>query len=185
MRLCLTVEETDVIHQVLRGDVDSFRVLVERYQRPVIRIIKNITNDSNIGEDIAQDVFLTAYKKLRTFDFARSSFSTWLFTITRNKSLNALKKKRPVSMSQLPDRTYGRDPYGDLSEKEFFDKLDRILLTLPDKQKTAFVLAEFEELSHAQIAQIEGVRIGTIKSRISRAKEKLRAALEGLDGDIS
>ena len=184
MWLRLAVEETQVIQQVLRGDVQSFRLLVDRYQRPVIRIIKSITNDSDMSQDIAQDVFLTAYKKLRTFDFARSRFSTWLFTITRNKSLNALKKKRPVSMSQLPDKTDGRDPYGDLSEKEFFDKVDRILLTLPDRQKTAFVLAEFEELSHAQIAQIEGVRIGTIKSRISRAKEKLRAALESLDGDI-
>jgi len=180
----LAVEETDVIHQVLRGNVDSFRVLVERYQRPVIRIIRNITNDNNIGEDIAQDVFLTAYKKLRTFDRARSNFSTWLFTITRNKSLNALKKKRPVSMSQLPDKTDGRDPYGDLSEKEFFDKLDRILLTLPDRQKTAFVLAEFERLPYEQIAQIEGVRIGTIKSRINRAKNKLKVALRDLEAEM-
>ena len=180
----MAVEETDVIHQVLRGNVDSFRVLVERYQRPVIRIIRNITNDNNIGEDIAQDVFLTAYKKLRTFDPARSNFSTWLFTITRNKSLNALKKKRPVSMSQLPDKTDGRDPYGDLSEKEFLDKLDRILLTLPDRQKTAFVLAEFERLPYEQIAQIEGVRIGTIKSRINRAKNKLKVALRDLEAEM-
>ena len=180
----MAVEETGVIHQVLRGDVDSFRVLVERYQKPVIRIIKSITNDSDMSQDIAQDVFLTAYKKLRTFDFARSRFSTWLFTIAKNKSLNALKKRRPVYMSRLPDKTYGRDPCDDLSCKELFDRLDSIFLSLPNRQKMAFILAEFENLPHAEIAQIEGVKIGTVKSRISRAKEKLRAALERLDGDI-
>jgi RNA polymerase sigma-70 factor (ECF subfamily) len=178
------VKDTDVIHQVLRGEVDSFKLLVERYYRPVIRFTKNMTNDSHICEDIAQDVFLVAYKKLHCFDPHRSNFSTWLFTIARYKTLNALKKKKPLFMSQLPQMPDSRNPSNDLSEKEFFDKLDRILQSLPARQKTAFVLAEFEKLPYARIAQIEGVRIGTIKSRISRAKRKLRSALKDLDGDI-
>jgi len=177
-------EEIDVIHQVLEGDVDSFRLLVQRYQKPVISMINNIINDQHMCEDVAQDVFLSAYKKLTSFDPARSDFSTWLFTIARNKSLNALKKKRALSMSQLPEKADLRNPSDELGEKEFFDELDRILQTLPARQKTAFVLAEFEKLSYAEIAQIEGVRIGTIKSRINRAKRKLRSALENLDGDI-
>ncbi|MFB0524852.1 MAG: sigma-70 family RNA polymerase sigma factor [Phycisphaerae bacterium] len=178
------IKETDVIHQVLNGDVDSFRLLVQRYQRPVISMIKNIINDQHMCEDVAQDVFLTAYKKLDSFDPARSNFSTWLFTIAKNKSLNVLKKKRALSMSQLPEKTDSRNPSDELGEKELFDELDRILQTLPVRQKTAFVLAEFEKLPYAEIAQIEGVRIGTIKSRINRAKRKLSSALENLDGDI-
>jgi RNA polymerase sigma-70 factor (ECF subfamily) len=178
------VKDTDVIHQVLRGDVDSFKLLVERYHIPVIRFTQNMINDSHICEDIAQDVFLVAYKKLSRFDPHRSSFSTWLFTIARNKTLNVLKKKRPLSMSQLPQKHDSRNPSNDLSEKEFFDDFDRILKSLPAKQKTAFVLAEFEKLPYTRIAQIEGIRIGTVKSRINRAKKKLRSALEDLDGDI-
>ena len=178
------IKETDVIHQVLNGDVDSFRLLVQRYQRPVISMIKNIINDQHMCEDVAQDVFLTTYKKLASFDPARSNFSTWLFTITRNKSLNVLKKKRAPSTSQLPEKADSRNPSDELDEKELFDELDKILQTIPARQKTAFVLAEFEKLSYAEIAQIEGVRIGTIKSRINRAKRKLRSALEDLDGDI-
>ncbi len=177
-------KEIEVIQQVLEGDVDSFRLLVQRYQKPVISMINNIINDQHICEDIAQEVFLTAYKKLTSFDPARSNFSTWLFTIARNKSLNALKRKAVLSMSQLPEKADSHNPSDDLGKKEFFDKLDRILQTLPAKLKTAFVLAELEKLSYAEIAQIEGVRIGTVKSRINRAKRKLRVALENLDGDI-
>jgi RNA polymerase sigma-70 factor (ECF subfamily) len=184
MRLCLAVEETDVIHQVLRGDVDSFRVLVERYQRPVLRMIRNITNDGESCEDIGQDVFLAAYEKLASFDCARSSFSTWLFTIARNKSLNALKRKRAVPLNELPENSGSSNPSDDLSRRELFDQLDRVLQTLPAKQKMAFVLAEFERLPYEQIAQIEGVRIGTIKSRINRAKNKLKVALRDLEAEM-
>ena len=178
------MKDTDVIHQVLGGDVDLFKLLVERYQRPVIKFIRNMINDNYICEDIAQDVFLTAYKKLSSFDSHRSHFSTWLFVIAKNKALNALKKKRPVLINQLPEKPDSRSPSDDLSEKEFYNELDKVLHTLPVKQKTAFLLAEFEKLPYTQIAQIEGVRIGTIKSRINRAKKKLKLALNDLGGDI-
>ncbi len=176
--------EVELIHQILEGDIESFNLVVERYQKPVVRMIKNITDVRESCEDIAQDVFFTAYKKLASFDPARSNFSTWLFTIARNKSLNALKKKRTLSMGELPEKTDSRNPSDDLARKEFFNELDRKLQALPFKQKTAFVLAEFEKLPYEQIAQIEGVRIGTIKSRINRAKKKLRSALKGFEGDV-
>jgi len=178
------IEEINVIRAVVGGDIDSFRLLVHRYQRPVIKMIKNIIDDHHICEDIAQDVFLTAYKKLPSFDPARSNFSTWVFTIARNKSINAAKKKRALSMSNLPENSDSSTPSDNLTQQEFYYRLDQVLLTLPTKQKTAFVLAEFEKLPYEQIAQIEGVRIGTIKSRINRAKKKLRAALKNLEGDI-
>ena len=184
IRLSSAVKDTDVIHEVLTGDVDSFRLLVERYQGPVIRFIQNMVHDNHTCEDIAQDVFLNAYKKLASFNPHRSNFSTWLFVIARNKTLNALKKKRPVSMSQLPQTHDSRNPSDGLSKKEFFNDFDRILHSLPARQKTAFVLAEFEELSYAEIAQIEGTKIGTVKSRINRAKKKLRSALTDLNGDV-
>lgn len=77
-------QETQAIGQVLQGDIESFRLIVERYERPIVRMIRNITNNRESCEDIAQDVFFTAYRKLASFDPARSNFSTWLFTIARN-----------------------------------------------------------------------------------------------------
>ncbi|MHC4310124.1 MAG: RNA polymerase sigma factor [Planctomycetota bacterium] len=173
-----------VIHRVLEGDTESFRFILERYEMPVIRMIRNITNGTDSSEDIAQDVFLTAYKKLASFDPARSNFSTWLFTIARNKSLNALKKKRPLLMSELPEKSVPHNPSDDVARKEFYDLLDQTLQALPSRQKRAFILAEFEKLSYEEIAQIEGTRLGTIKSRINRAKKKLRTALKEFGGDM-
>ncbi len=171
-------QETQVIHQILQGDIESFRLIVERYERPIVRMIRNITNNKESYEDIAQDVFFTAYRKLASFDPARSNFSTWLFTIARNKSINALRKKRPLSMSELPQNSDPHNPSDELAERELFDMLDAGLEALPSAQKRAFVLAEFEELSYEDIAQIEGVRTGTIKSRINRAKKNLAKTLK-------
>jgi len=171
-------QETQVIHQVLQGDIESFRLIVERYERPIVRMIRNIINNRESCEDIAQDVFFTAYRKLASFDPARSNFSTWLFTIARNKSINALRKTRPLSMSELPQNSDTHNPSDELIERELFDELDAGLDALTSAQKRAFVLAEFEELSYEDIAQIEGVRIGTIKSRINRAKKNLAKTLK-------
>ena len=177
-------QETEIIRQILDGDTESFRLLLARYEKPVVRMIRNITYDKESCEDIAQEVFLTAYKKLASFDPDRSNFSTWLFTIARNKSLNELKKKKPLSMSKLPEMSNPHNPSDDMTKKEFFDRLDNTLQTLPSRQRRAFILAEFENLSYEEIAQIEGARLGTIKSRINRAKKKLRTALEEFAGDV-
>ena len=171
-------QETKIIHQVLEGDIESFRLIVEMYERPIVRMIRNIINNRESCEDIAQDVFFTAYRKLASFDHRRSNFSTWLYTIARNKSINMLRKKRPVSMSELPHNSDLHNPSDKLAERELFDKLDAGLEILPSAQKRAFVFAVFENLSYEEIAQIEGVRTGTIKSRINRAKKKLAKALK-------
>ena len=177
------IEETGIIRTVLEGDTESFRLLVQRYQKPVIRMIANIINDRHICQDIAQEVFLAAYKKLPSFDPARSSFSTWLFTIAKNKSINAMKKRRIPSVSNPPEKPDFSEPVDSLIRDELFVKLDHALKSLSPGHRRALVLAEFENLPYEQIAQIEGVRIGTIKSRINRAKHRLRSALEGINGD--
>lgn len=171
-------QETKIIHQILEGDIESFRLIVEMYERPIVRMIRNLINNRESCEDIAQDVFFSAYRKLAFFDPARSNFSTWIFTIARNKSINALRKKRPVSMGELPHNSDAHNPSDELVEREFFTELDTGLETLPSAQKRAFVFAVFEDMSYEEIAQIEGVRIGTIKSRINRAKKKLAKAMK-------
>ncbi|UCE49110.1 MAG: sigma-70 family RNA polymerase sigma factor [Phycisphaerales bacterium] len=178
-------QDIEVIRRVLQGDAESFRFLVERYERPIVRMIKNVTGDMEGCEDIAQDVFFTAYRKLSSFDPACSNFSTWLFTIARNRSINASKKKRPRSMVKLPESTNRDNPGDEIAKEEFFERLDMALQALPSAQRRAFVLAEFEKLPYAEIALIEGARTGTIKSRISRAKRKLRSVLEDFAGGVA
>jgi RNA polymerase sigma-70 factor (ECF subfamily) len=176
-------EDSDIVKHVLNGDVDSFRILVERYQRPVLSMIQRLIWDSHRCEEIGQDVFVMAFRKLSAFDPARSQFSTWLFTIARNLSINALKKKIPVPMENLPEMPDSRDPSDALSEKELFTQLDETLKTLPGKLQRAFILAEFEQMPYEEIARIEGARLGTIKSRINRARVRLHAAMKDIKGD--
>src|ERR1700690_617 len=176
-------EDSDIVKHVLNGDVDSFRILVERYQRPVLSMIQRRIWDSHRCEEIGQDVFVMAFRKLSAFDPARSQFSTWLFTIARNLSINALKKKIPVPMENLPEMPDSRDPSDALSEKELFTQLDETLKTLPGKLQRAFILAEFEQMPYEEIARIEGARLGTIKSRINRARVRLHAAMKDIKGD--
>ncbi len=170
-------EDQDLIRRVLDGDAESFRPLVLRYERPLYRLICNLVPDAHDGEDIAQDVFLTAFRRLASYDPVQGAFSTWLLTIARNKCLNALKKRRPVLLQQLPETPAPSCPDTELSEAEWFNRLDKALDALPFAQKTVFVLAEIEELSLDEIARTEDVPVGTVKSRLSRAKEKLRSSL--------
>ena len=170
-------DEIEIIQKISAGDTEAFRFLVERYQKPVISMIRNMLNDPHGCEDIAQDVFFAAFRKLRSFDPARSRFSTWLFTITRNKTLNLIRKKKPVLIDKFPPRTNSPDPSDALTQKEFFAMLDNVLQQLPPRQKRAFVLAEFENLPYEDIAQIECTSLGTVKSRIHREKKKLRNIL--------
>ena len=176
-------DENEVIEKVLAGDVEAFRQIVERYQAPIVRMVDSLLGGVESAQDIAQEVFLTAYTKLRSFDSARSRFSTWLFTIARNKSVNALKKKRPITAERIADQAAAEhDPSDTLSHAEMCEWMDHELAALPAKQRRAFVLAEFEQLPYDQIAQIEGVGLGTVKSRISRARAKLRSALRDAVG---
>ncbi len=177
------IEEAEVIRRVVDGDVEAFCLLVRRYERPVFSAICNIVLDVHCCEDIAQDVFLTAYRQLDRFDSRRSSFSTWLFTIARNKSINALKKKIPTTVGELPPPIWARTPADDLAEKELFSRLDEVLEQLPTAQKTVFVLAELLGLSHEEVAAIEAVSRGTVRSRLSRARKRLRHLLREYAGE--
>ncbi len=170
-------DEAEVIRRVVGGETEAFRLLVQRYQRSVLALANGLLGNAEAAADIGQDVFLAAYERLGSFDAARGRFITWLLTIARNKCLNALKKKAPAYLEVLPERLPARTPEDELSEKEAFARLDRALAALPVEQRTAFVLAEFEGLSHEEISQIEGVAAGTIRSRLSRAKAELRAQL--------
>ena len=168
-------DELQIIQRILDGEIEEFEHLVLYYQERLQRMIATLLKDERRhAEDLAQIVFVEAFRRLKDFDPARSRFSTWLFMIARSRSLNALKKKSPTFMAEPPEQ------YAESPEPENQDRmklLDQALHQLPGKQKRAFTLVVLEELSHAEAAQIESTTIGTIKSRVSRAREFLKASL--------
>ena len=111
-------DDLDAIRRVLAADVESFRRLVERYQRPLLTLIRNLTPPDTDHEGVAQEVFLAAFRSLASFDPKRSAFSTWLFTIARNRCRNELARRRPVVGAELPDVVDLRSPERAASEAE-------------------------------------------------------------------
>ncbi len=171
-------DEVETIQKVLSGDTAAFRTLVSRYERPVLVFAGNLISDAHRREDIAQEVFLAAFRRLDTFDPKRSRFSTWLLTITRNKCLNAIKKKMPQFHDDLPHPVRTRTPYAEAVGKEWLTRLDRALDDLPPRLKTVFVLAEIMDRPVEEIAKIEDIKHSSVRSRLSRAKKRLRVVLE-------
>ena len=175
--------EEQMIQDVLNGKTDSFRWIIDRYQKPTFQLISNLIFDRHAAEDITQDVFVTVYQKLSTFDPMRCRFSTWFFTIARNKSINYLRKKKPTVSLETQEITESENTEDSIDREEFFQQMDDSLNQLPPRQKRAFMLAEFENLPYDQIAQIECVSIGTVRSRIHRAKRKLQKMLKQISGE--
>jgi RNA polymerase sigma-70 factor (ECF subfamily) len=179
------IEDPQLVKLVLAGQTDDFRALVDRHQQPIFRFAVKILGSWEAAVDVTQEVFLAAFANLATYDSSRALFSTWLFTIARNRCRNLLQQRQPLPLNEL-------DPIGDVMStdpivsqelsqqlsQQLSQKLDRALAALPLEQRSAFVLAEIEELSYDQIARIEQISLGTVKSRIHRAKQRLQSLLE-------
>ena len=162
---------------MLAGNKSEFRRLVGRYQQPAFRFALNLVGNEHDAEDIAQESFIAAYDHLGSFNARKASMLTWLLTIVRNRCVNHLKRNRPAISAESIPQTQSSARDDEPIRNEFWRRLDEALDGLPIEQKTAFVLAEIEDLSYADIAQVEQTTLGTVKSRIHRAKQRLRAVL--------
>jgi RNA polymerase sigma-70 factor (ECF subfamily) len=135
-----------------------------------------LNDQRRLADDLAQDVFVEAFRRLPAFDASRSRFSTWLFMIARSRGINALKRKRPELFPAPPEaEAGGADAVNNRADLVL---VDRAVQQLPEKQRRAFLFAVVEELPYAEIACIEATTVGTIKSRVSRAREFLKATLD-------
>lgn len=174
--------ENNIIRRVRQGETDAFTFLVKRYEKPLFIMVANMAAEKCSIEDIVQDTLLSAYQHLKTYDPNKGHFSTWLFRIARNKCLNVFNRKKEVLMETLPDMPDSETPASLMEKKEMFLKLDAALNRLSFRDRLIFVLAEFNELSYSEIASIENIRIGTVKSRLHRTRKKLRRILSEKKG---
>ncbi len=173
----MDIEDRELVRRVLAGRTDDFRVLVDRHQQPIFRFASGLLGNREEAEDVTQEAFLAAFANLSDYDSSRAVFSTWLFTIARNRCINLLKQSRPIALNEL--ELVGDVGATDLIvRQELSQQLDHALASLPVEQRSAFILAEVEELPYAEIARIERTSLGTVKSRIHRAKQRLQSLLE-------
>ena len=166
-------DDAQIIARVLGGATDDYRLFVERYQASIFRLASHMVGDRHEAEDLTQEAFLAAFANLAAYVPGRAAFGTWLFTIARNRCLNHLQRKSTRSAPKALDADQAvAEPQRESSD--LLSQLDQALAELPLEQRTALVLAEIEGLSYAEIADIQQTSLGTIKSRIHRAKERMR-----------
>jgi RNA polymerase sigma factor (sigma-70 family) len=156
-------------------DRAAFAALFRHYAPRVKGFLMKSGAGAALAEECAQDVMATLWQKAHLFDPARASVSTWVYTIARNKRIDALRKDRRAEPEELD---WGPEPEPDQAEvmeaQEETDKLGRALASLPDKQRALIERAFYGDLSHSEIAAETGLPLGTIKSRIRLALDKLR-----------
>ncbi|MBI3866229.1 MAG: sigma-70 family RNA polymerase sigma factor [Planctomycetia bacterium] len=172
------LEDVEAVERVIAGDREAFRHLVNRHQAAVCATVRALSSARADWEDVAQDVFLAAFQHLATFDASKGSFRTWLLAITRNQFRNRIRRIGPTAVASVPDRHHVRTPAELASEAEWFERLDAGLAALPDDQRLTFVLVELQGLTYQEAADIAETTVGTVKSRLFRAKARLREILE-------
>jgi RNA polymerase sigma-70 factor (ECF subfamily) len=158
-----------------RQDRAAFAALFRHFAPRVKAFLMKSGASASLAEECAQEVMATLWQKAHLFDPARASVATWVFTIARNKRIDALRKARRAEPEELD---WGPEPEPDQAEameaQEDTDRLGRALAALPEKQRRLIERAYYGDLSHSEIAAETGLPLGTIKSRIRLALDKLR-----------
>lgn len=172
-----------LIHDVLNGNVQKFDQLISRYRDRVYQYLLKFIGDPDQAEDLSQDTFLTAYNRLISFQY-NSAFLTWLIGIARNKALSYLtrspEKKYRFLSSDIFDTCCSKQatPLETLEKKERLTTLYQCLEELPAELREIIKLVSLESFTYEEASQITQIPVGTVKSRLFRARELLKLQLE-------
>lgn len=181
-------EESQLIRQAQRGDLEAFNALVLHYQDRAYTVAYRIMGDEASAADMAQDAFITAFRRLDSY--RGGSFRAWLLRIVTNTCYDELRrrKRRPATSFEdmagaemddgppLPD--HSPTPEQVAQQNELNRAIQNCIEGLGEAQRIILVLSDIEELSYQEVADIAGVKVGTVKSRLSRARVSVRDCLQ-------
>jgi len=179
-----------LVHGLRKGDQEAFKKLVDTYQLSIIRICRGYVRSEDDAKDIAQEVFIEVYRSIKKFR-AKSTLTTWIHRIAVNKSLNYIRNnKKYINQSielstifNLSDHSVKNQTAETTDEpvnrKDHALALHMALDSLPAKQRTAFILREYEDLSYNEIADILQSSLSSVESLLFRARQNLRKKLYG------
>ncbi|MFN2399787.1 MAG: sigma-70 family RNA polymerase sigma factor [Gemmatimonadaceae bacterium] len=185
------LDDSDLVGEFLEGEERAFQILVERYQTRLLNFVYRTIGDRERGEDLVQEVFVRVYRHLHRFDRSKK-FSTWIYTIASNLAKNELRNRarNPLVFFQTikknwqdDDRPLQFEDYtsrpDDLYRKRHLRELvETSVAQLPEHHRQVFVLRELEGKSYEEIAEITGCNLGTVKSRLNRARNSFAAIVE-------
>lgn len=168
--------DVELMKRIQKADMVAFNIFVDRYKNRLFTVINRMLDSREEAEEIVQETFLRVHQHSHTFDF-RFAISTWVYTIALNLARNELRRKKRVKFFDIEDykeklsapekKTLG-DP------TKIMAMLKKAIKKLPSKYKEAFILRDIDQLSYEEIAQILSVPLGTVKSRVNRARNLLR-----------
>lgn len=173
------MQETELVRSAQNGDEEAFCILVEKYERRIYNIAYKFMRNDFDAQDAAQDAIIKMYSNIKKFSF-NSAFSTWMYRVTANTCLDLLRKRKPeVGIEEFERMAVSTDgnPLADTVNKELGDSIKNAVRRLPEKYIPVIVLKDMEGLKYEEIAEVLQISVGTVKSRISRAREKLRDIL--------
>jgi RNA polymerase sigma-70 factor (ECF subfamily) len=193
-----TNADTILARRAAQGDMDAFRILVERYQRPMAALVSRMTPNADDVDDVVQELFLRAWKGLPNFR-GDAQFSTWLYRIAVNTAIKHRSRRRnEVHLSLSADDisggvdalpapedgtpSSGGDPFRVAERREREEAVREAVASLPDKQRVVVALHYFEGHSCEEISKMVGCSLGTVWSRLHYACKRLKGALETSEG---
>ncbi len=175
--------EKDIDFELMRGiqngDMVAFNTLVGRYKDRLMNVIGRMLSSTEEAEDIVQETFVRVYQHRQSFNF-QHCFSTWIYTICLNLARNELRKRKKfkfydISEMQGNEAEFAVEPKVPTRLPE---AINAAIKDLPEKYRVAFILRDVQEMPYEEVAQVLGVPLGTVKSRVNRARLILRGKLE-------
>ncbi len=184
----ISQKEKDIITRILNGESSLFERIVESYSTMIFRVAMGYLHSKEDAEDITQEVFIKAYRSLSTFNM-EAQLSTWLYRITVNSCLNHIERKQKKSIfSRLEDSTWllgsrksaDKNPEEQSIAKEKAEAIRVAIDSLPEKQRSAFILQKYNELSQKEISVIMEITEGAVEQLLMRAKNNLKSKLKNI-----
>ena len=184
------MDESELIKGIQMADRQAFRTLVESYQKMVVNTCLGIVHNKSDAEDLAQEVFLEVFRNANQFR-GDARLSTWLYRIAVNRSLNFMRTNQRKRFWQSIEETFsgGRNhsreisenrsdqPDNEIKDQQRRDMLHKAIDNLPERQRIAFTLNKYEDLSYVQVAEIMQLSVASVESLIHRAKKNLQDQL--------
>ena len=176
------ISDAECVRKLQRGDTDAFEILIRRHQKTIFNLIYRMLGDYDEAAEISQETFLSAYRAIGSFR-GDSNFSTWLYRIalnhatTRRKSLHT-RQQRSVAMENTePASDPHPGPAESMEKKEIRQRVQQALNRLDPEDATVILLRDLQDVPYDEVARVLEIPVGTVKSRLHRARQALRSEL--------
>jgi RNA polymerase sigma-70 factor (ECF subfamily) len=171
-------DDATLLAEVQRGDEPSMAALFDRYSKLVYSVSLRVLRDPAAAEDVLQEIFMQIWRNPGGFVATRGSLGGWLAVVARNRSIDALRRRRPAEQVEEMNLSSGVNLAYEAERNTLMDRARSVIHTLPPEQRKTLEMAFFDGLTHTEIAEMTGDPLGTVKTRIRSALMTLRKAFQ-------